>query len=241
MKRTLPVFFSACLVAALPAAGGAELACGAYAPLASPLRLEYGVTATRGPLSLLGEGAVSYQRNGDAYTMESSLQALGVFEAHQRSTGTVGPEGLIPRQFTQRSSRRAPLAVDFDWAAQRVVFGQTGASAPTRPQMQDRLSLLMQLAWRHRTDPRTLTHEVPVAGHRRTSQYVFTARGAEIVSLKAGRFETVKFERRKEGSDESLEVWLAPELCSLPVRLRFTDEKGTVIEQQLRAVRVLAP
>jgi hypothetical protein len=82
---------------------------------------------------------------------------------------------------------------------------------------------------------------VPVAGHRRTSQYVFTARGAEIVSLKAGRFETVKFERRKEGSDESLEVWLAPELCSLPVRLRFTDEKGTVIEQQLRAVRVLAP
>jgi hypothetical protein len=38
-----------------------------------------------------------------------------------------------------------------------------------------------------------------------------------------------------------MEVWLAPRLCSLPVRLRFADDKGLVIDQQLRAVHVLAP
>lgn len=237
MKRTLPAALSACLAVALPAAGAADPACAVDAPLASSVRLEYGVTATRGFISLAGDGSVSYRRKGDGYAMESSLQALGVFEAHQSSAGTVGPDGLRPRKFTQQSSRRPLLSVDFDWSVQRVTFSQTGTSAPTRPQMQDRLSLLMQLAWRHRTDPRARSHDLPVAGHRHPSRYAFAARGAETVSLPAGRFETVKFERQKEDDDDLLEVWLAPELCSLPVRLRFTDDKGLVIEQQLRAVR----
>lgn len=237
MNRSLRAAFSAGLAVVVPAATGTDLICGPNAPLAASVRLEYGVTATRSVLSLAGDGAVVFQRKGNAYTMESSLQALGLFEAHQSSAGSVGPEGLVPRTFTQRSNRRPQLSVDFDWAAQRVTFSQTGDSAPTRPQMQDRLSLTMQLAWRHRADPRAGAVELPVAGQRNTSTYTFNAAGAATLSLPAGRFETVKFERHKEDGDDALEVWLAPALCSLPVRVRFTDDRGLVIEQQLRAVR----
>jgi len=239
MKRTLRAALSAGLAAALPAAGGAQLVCGPDAPLATPVRLEYVVTAARALISLSGEGAVVYQRKGDAYTMESSLRAVGIFEAQQTSSGSVGREGLVPRSFTQRSSRRPLLSVDFDWAAQRVTFSQTGASAPTRPQMQDRLSLLLQLGWRHRTDPGKRSFELPVAGHRYATSYVFSEQAAETLALPAGRFETVRFERHKGGGYDSREVWLAPSLCSLPVRLRFTDDKGLVIEQRLSAVRPL--
>jgi hypothetical protein len=107
--------------------------------------------------------------------------------------------------------------------------------------MQDRLSLLVQLAWRSRSDPGASTLEIPVAGQRSSSTYVFVAREAEAVASLAGRFDAVKFERLQQGGNDLLEVWLAPGLCSLPVRLRFSDDRGTVIEQTLRAVQALGP
>jgi hypothetical protein len=237
MKRSARAVLSAGLIAVMPLAAGAETACGPNAPLGQAVTLEYGVTATRAVLSLSGEGMVAYRRKGDSYTMESLLQAAGIIEARQSSVGTVSREGLVPRTFTQRSSSRPPRSAEFDWAAQRVTFGQSGTSAPTRPQMQDRLSLLMQLPWRHRADPRATIIELPVAGQGGTSTYTFKAQGSATLFLPAGRFDTVKFERHKQDGDEALEVWLAPDLCSLPVRLRFVDDKGLVIEQQLRAVR----
>lgn len=241
MKRSTLFPLFAALAVSTALAGAGEPECGAGAPLVSPVRLEYGITASRGVLSIAGEAVVVYQRKGDAYTMESTQQAMGILEARQTSAGTVGRGGLVPRTFTQRSSRRPPLSVEFDWAAQQVTFSQTGESAPTRPQMQDRLSLLLQVGWRQRAEPRARTIEIPVAGQRRVSTYVFNARGGETLELPAGRLETLKYERYREDGDDALEVWLAPALCSVPVRLRFTDEKGLVVEQQLRAVRLLTP
>jgi hypothetical protein len=239
MKRSLRAALSAGLAAAMPAAGAPELACGANAPLAASVRLEYAVTATRSVLSLGGDGVFEYRRDGDTYRIESSVTAVGIFEAQQSSTGSVRAEGLVPRRFTLRSSRREPRSIDFDWAARRVSFSHTGGSEPTRPQMQDRLSLMMQLAWRHRSEPRTSAFEMPVAGPRHVATFVFKSQGAEAVTVPGGRFDTVKFERYKETGDDEFEVWLAPALCSLPVRLRFTDDKGLVIEQRLRAIRPL--
>jgi len=237
MKPSVLVALSAGLAAVMPAVAGAELACGANPPLSMQVRLEYGVTASRKLISLSGDGVVTYERKGDDYTMESSLQALGIFEIKQRSSGTAGTEGLSPRKFTQQTTGRPTFSVDFDWPAQRVAFSRTGKSAPTKPQMQDRLSLLMQLAWRYHADPRARKIELPVAGHRGASIYVFDVHGSETISVPAGRFEAVRFERHKEDGDETLEVWLATEICSLPARVRFTDDKGLLVEQQRRAVR----
>ena len=239
MTRFLVAALLTNLSAALPAAGAAELVCGANAPLGTSFRLEYAVTATRSVLSLAGDGVFEYRRQGDAYKIDSSVTAIGIFEARQGSTGSVRPEGLVPRKFTLRSSRREPRSIDFDWAAQRVSFSHTGNSEPTRPQMRDRLSMMMQLAWRQRSEPGTTTFEMPVAGPRHASAFVFRSGGAETLTVPAGRFDTVKFERVQQGGDDEFEVWLAPSLCSLPVRLRFTDDKGLVIEQRLSAVRAL--
>jgi hypothetical protein len=239
MNRALHAALCAGLAAAMPAAGAAELVCGAQAPLDSSFRLEYAVTASRSVLSLAGDGLFEYRRQGDSYRIESSVVAAGIFEAQQASTGSVRADGLVPRRFTLRSSRREPRSIDFDWAARRVSFSHTGGSEPTQPRMQDRLSLMMQLAWRHRSDPGLAAIEMPVAGPRHVSTYVFKGEGAETVTVPAGRYDTAKFERRKEAGDDELEVWLAPALCSLPVRLRFTDDRGLVIEQRLSAVRPL--
>ena len=34
----------------------------------------------------------------------------------------------------------------------------------------------------------------------------------------------------------AMEIWLAPSLCWLPVRLRYTDERGLVVDNRLRRV-----
>jgi hypothetical protein len=238
-KQLLTAVLLAGLAAAMPAAGAAELACGANAPLSNSVRLEYAVTATRSVLSLAGDGVFEYRRRGDSYVIDSSVTAIGIFESLQSSAGNVRAQGLVPRTFTLRSSRRPERSIDFDWAARQVSFSHTGNVEPTRPQMQDRLSMMMQLAWRHRSEPQVSTFELPVAGPRHVATYVFKSQGAEAVTVPAGRFEAVKFERYKESSDDEFEVWLAPALCSLPVRLRFSDDKGLVIEQRLSAVRAL--
>lgn len=227
------------VLSAATAAGAAELTCADGAPLDTSVRLDYAVSASRSFLSLKGDGEVVFQRNGDAYTMESTLQAFGIYEAHQRSVGVIRAAGIVPASFVQRTSRRPPRRVTFDWSAQRVSFSDNGESSPTRPQMQDRLSLMLQLAWRHRHEPRAREIKMPVAGLRHESDYLFAKKGLETVTVPGGRYETVKFERRKDDGDDTLEVWLAERLCWLPVRLRFTDDKGTVVDQQLRAAQTL--
>lgn len=241
MRRSFGLALSACLAAAAPQARAVQLDCGPQAPLSLSIRLDFQATASRGLLSLAGEGAVTYRRAGDAYAMSSTLRAAGIFDADQSSEGSVGDEGLRPARFSQRAGRRPPVTVDFDWKDGQVAFSQTGAQAPIQSQMQDRLSLLFQLAWRQRTAPDAATIEIPVASQRSTATYVFTDREDVTLELPAGRFETVRFARHRKGAGDVLEVWLAPALCGLPVRLRFTDERGTVIEQVLRAVRQLPP
>lgn len=229
------------VVALCPAALGAELSCGSGASLDTSIRLEYTVTASRSPLTLAGDGTVTYQRNGDRYSMTSSLRAIGVFDAQQRSEGVVVGDGLVPSTFSHRSGSRPPLAVDFDWQAGQVTFRPSGATEPARPGMQDRLSLLLQLPWLLRANPGASGFELPVAGHRRGFTYRFVARGLETLDLPAGRFETIRFERQPEQGDELLEVWLAPRLCSLPVRVRFTGDSGLVVDQRLRSASPIAP
>lgn len=229
------------LAMVLAAASAAELSCGAGAAVETSVRADYSVTASRPPLALAGEGAVVFQRRDDRYSMTSSLQALGMFEARQQSDGTIGRDGLVPQSFTHRAGNRPPSAVDFDWGAGLVTFSPGGGREPAQPRMQDRLSLLVQLAWLLRASPAAREFDVPVAGNRSVLTYSFVSPGVESLELPAGRFEAVKFERRASSRDDLLEVWLAPQLCSLPVRVRYRDDRGLVVDQRLRAIRTLSP
>lgn len=77
---------------------------------------------------------------------------------------------------------------------------------------------------------------------RNTSLYRFELRGAETLELPAGRIDAVKLERPADapGNDrhDRLEVWLAPALCWLPVRVRYADDRGMTIDQQLKAAHI---
>jgi len=209
-------------------------ACPPAAAWPPPFRLDYEVKATRAFLSLRGDSVLQLTRADGGYTLVSDTQAGKWYGAHQSSRGQLSTGGLVPAEYLERNGNRPQKTTHLDWREERVTFSATDEVVPTQPHMQDRLSLLLQLGWAARGRATPAAVEMPVAGVRRAKLYRFELRGAEAVETPAGRFQALKFERPMDEDDDRLEIWLAPALCHLPVRLRFTDHKGQVIENELK-------
>ena len=230
--------------------------CDRMHPLPPQFRLEYSAQASLGPLALDGDTELTFQRSDDRYTLRSDTRAPMV-GAEQRSSGRIVIEGaagarrvlLIPAEFVERSGRREPRTVRIEEVGGRVSFSANAGQPATAPSgLQDRLSLLLQAGQQLRIGidsgafaasgaASKAVIDIPVAGARRISTYRLLLRGTETLDLPAGRIETWKLERPRDAENDGLEAWVAPALCWLPVRLRFTDERGTVIENRLRAAR----
>jgi hypothetical protein len=204
------------------------------------VELEFDARASRSIFALTGEGRLRFARRGDTYEMHSSVSALGLFEARQQSVGVVKGAELVPQHFTQSTSRRPPRAVTLDWKAGEVRFGGDVEPEAIQPHTQDRLSMVFQVAARVRAEPRLAVLELPVASPGHVSAYRFVSHGIEPASVPAGAFDSIRLERRNE-DNERFEIWLAPGLCGLPVRMRYSDDRGQVVDQQLRSVRFSAP
>ena len=238
--RWLALLPTVALLAALQPGLAAELAavvgqprCSASSPWPAKLKMEYVATAKLGPLSLDGENEVGFTVEQGRYRMHSATRS-SLYRAQQESRGAVEGRALRPQEYTEQRQRRAASTTTIDWAARTVSFS-ANAEQPgsTSPALQDRLTVLLQLGERLRAGG-TGAIELPVAGARHVSAYRFERRGAESLTLPAGQFETYKLERQNEERDEAIELWLAPSLCWLPVKLRFTDERGLVVENALR-------
>jgi hypothetical protein len=76
-----------------------------------------------------------------------------------------------------------------------------------------------------------------MAGRDDVSAYRFRSGGRDTTETGVGEQSTVRIERVVAGdSDARMEVWLAPALGWLPVRLRFTDRYGRVTESVLESM-----
>jgi hypothetical protein len=199
-----------------------------------PFRFEFEVKATLGFLGLSGDNSLVLTRDADRYSLVSETSAGIWFSARQTSSGQVIASGVVPSEYSERNGNKPRADTHLDWTGERVTFSASDKVVPTQPQMQDRLSLLLQLGWAQRA--RAAGFDLPVAGVRGSSIYRFESRGAETIEVPAGRFQTLKLERPM-GDDDRIEVWLAPTLCSLPVRIRFADRKGLVINNELRSAK----
>lgn len=235
---------AACALAALPLAAAATAPCGTADAWPSPLRLTFEATAARSVFWITGQSDLVLTRDGHTYALVSETNAAGLYHARQSSRGRVGAGGLVPIEYTEQRGRRPLETTRFDWRARRVSFSATAEPAETRAGMQDRLSMLLELGRLLQQRPGAAFVELPVAGVRNTSLYRFEVRGIEALDLPAGRIDAVKLERPADAAGnerhDRLEIWLAPALCWLPVRVRYADGRGMTIDQQLKAAQ-LAP
>jgi hypothetical protein len=105
------------------------------------------------------------------------------------------------------------------------------------PGAQDRLSVLLQLgamvAGAPAKFPPGTSVTVQTAGTREAEPWVFTVEGQEELRLPGGTVGALKLTRapRRE-YDVKVELWLAPGMDYVPVRLRLTQPNGDSVDQQ---------
>jgi hypothetical protein len=199
-------------------------------------RLNYDVSGRVKGIAYQARGTLDWTLADARYSARMEMRVFLLGSRVQTSTGRVGPAGLMPERFADKS--RSEKAAHFEADRQRIRFSTNAPEVPLLPGAQDRLSLFLQLAGLLQARPQAYatgqTVDMQVAGTGDAPVWRFQVGEESTLSLPAGEFRVRHLVRqpRKE-FDSTVEMWLAPSLQHLPVRLRVTQPNGDVADQQL--------
>jgi hypothetical protein len=201
----------------------------------------YNVTVLRGGQPQNGSGTLEWTTDGSQYQLRLESTAFFLPLLSRTSVGTLTADGLQPERFSDKRLNRSEKATHFQHDKGRISFSGSQNNVPLLRGAQDQLSVLMQLAAMFAGSPQLLAERssvsVQVASTEDAETWLFTLDGEERLVLPAGQTRTLRLVRnpRKE-FDTRLEVWLAPSLGYLPVRIKQTNTSNANSEDlQLRS------
>ncbi len=207
----------------------------------------YDVTVLRGGQPQTGSGTLEWTTDGSQYQLRLESTAFFVPLLSRSSVGSLTADGLQPARFSDKRFNRSEKATHFQHDTGRISFSGSQNNVPLLRGAQDQLSVLMQLAGMFAGSPQLQTElgsvSVQVASTEDAETWLFTLDGEEKLQLPAGQTRTLRLVRnpRKE-FDTRLEVWLAPSLGYLPVRIKQTNTtNGNSEDLQLRSPSVRMP
>jgi hypothetical protein len=197
--------------------------------------LHYKVMAQVKGMDLTGEGELLWRNDGHDYEAKLEVRAPFVRTRTQTSTGQVTAQGLEPLRFADKN--RSEQAAHFQRDKGVVSFSGNRPDAPLLAGAQDRLSVMLQLGAMIGGAPRKFPPHTEIAVQTADTQeaqgWTFTVEGMEQLHLPGGNVAALKLIRnpRKE-YDQKVELWLAPGMDYVPVRLRLTQPNGDSVDQQ---------
>ncbi len=182
------------------------------------------------------------------YRIETVAQASGLValvysgQLTQTSEGRVGPTGLMPEHYTEKRGRRPERSVRFDRAAAVMIGNGDPPTVPLPAGTQDRLSLAYQLGLIVRAEPRMAREgqrlSLPLASMKMIETVTITCAGDAGLRIRGERLKALKYEiRNPRHADDRIDIWLSPDQSMLPVRIRFAEGEGKVIDQVLSVGR----
>lgn len=206
--------------------------------LPASVELLYDIRGQAKGLNYSADARLRWQSDGARYEAELEISAFLIGSRVQTSRGRVGPGGLSPERFGDRR-RSTEKAAHFDTDGQRIRFSNNASDAPLLPGAQDRLSVFLQLAGLLNARPQAYADgsrlNLQVAGTGSAEEWRFQIGPLQNLSLPAGQVSARKLTREpRHEHDSRIDVWLAPGLQHLPVRIRVTEPDGSVADQQLQ-------
>ena len=237
-EPTMPVALAPALPPEPAASAPAAAAAFEWPP---STRLSYRLTGNyRGPVE--GQARVEWLRSGMRYQvfMELSIgpSFAPLMSRRVSSDGEITAEGLSPRRYDEetkvvlREPRRQVIALDAD----RVRL-PNGRVLERPPGVQDSASQFVQLTWLFTTQPDLLqpgrSIEIPLALPRQVEPWIYDVLAAEVLDTPAGPVPAVHVKPRREakaGADLTAEMWVAPSLQYLPVRILIRQDAETFID-----------
>ncbi|RZJ14727.1 MAG: DUF3108 domain-containing protein [Acidovorax sp.] len=204
----------------------------------SPTRLAFDVRGEFKKLPYNARAELLWQHDGSRYEARQEAGAFLMGTRTQRSVGAITAHGLLPEKFSDKS--RSEQAAHFDHAKGKATFSANTPEAAVGPGAQDRLSLFIQLGAMLAADPGRFVPGTQVTlttvSARTADRWTFTVEGPETLDLPAGPTPALKLQRlpRKE-YDQKAELWVAPSLNYLPVRIKLTQANGDFADLLLRS------
>jgi len=210
---------------------------------AASARLVYDVQGQAKGLSYHAHAKLDWRAEGSRYWADLEISAFLIGSRSQTSRGEIGPQGLMPLRFGDRR-RGGERAVHFDHAHQRIRFSNNTPDAPLMAGAQDRLSVFLQLGALLQARPTAYPEggqvRVQVAGTGGAEVWVFQVGPLQTLDLPSGAVSAVRLWRGpRRDHDSTVEIWLAPALQYLPVRVRVTEDDGAFADQVLRSTSAL--
>jgi hypothetical protein len=198
-------------------------------------RLHYEVSAQSHGAPVAGEALLDWHHDGQQYEAVLEVSGPGLTRRTQRSAGRIAEGGLVPGYFADKA--RGEQATHFDRANGRLVFSNNRPQVMLADGMQDRLSVIVQLAMVVGAQPARFPAgtqiALPTASTREADLWIFDVEGEEDLVLPGGEVHALKLQRlpRRE-FDQKIELWLAPGMDYAPVRLRLTNPNGGAVDHR---------
>lgn len=199
-------------------------------------RLHYAVSGQSKGLTYHASAVLDWMLDAGRYSARMEMRMFLLGSRVQTSTGQLGPEGLRPERFADQA--RSERAAHFEHDHHRIRFSSNAPDAALLPGAQDRLSLFLQMAGLLQARPQAYADgqviEMQVAGTGDAEIWRFRVGEETTLALPAGELRARHLTRvPRKPYDSTVEMWLAPGLSHLPVRLRITQANGDVADQQL--------
>ena len=206
--------------------------------LPAPTRLVFDVSGQAKKFDYSAKAELLWQHDGSHYEAQQEISAFLIGTRRQRSVGQITAQGLQPARFSDRS--RSEQAAHFDYAQGRVTFSANTPAAAIGPGAQDRLSVFIQLGALLAAQPERFVPGTQItlttASARSADRWTFTIEGTETLDLPVGPTLALRLLRLpRKDYDQKAELWVAPALGYLPVRIKLTQSNGDFADLRLRS------
>ena len=202
--------------------------------------LSYQVSGRARGFELSASAEIDWQQDGQRYQARLVISSFFLPGRTQTSVGEIGPDGLAPRRFSERT--RGEQAAHFQPEIGRIVFSANSPPAVWQPGAQDRLSLPFQLSAMIAAEPARFTPGAQVsiltAGARSAEPWAFTVMDSQPLDLPIGTQNALRLRREpRQLYDQTVEIWFAPALGHLPVRIVLSQGNGDLFDQRLSSIK----
>ena len=206
-----------------PGAAAAAVALATLSRWPADTRLSYRLGGNfRGELH--GDAQVLWQREGERYQVQVSVSLGWLASVVMTSQGRVLPEGLYPQKY-EESVRGARRTVELGESQLTMTDGQ---HLPRPPRVQDTASQFVELTWRFLSGQTALEPGTAVrfwlARPGGADEWIYDVVALETLNTRLGpipAWHMVPRPLAKPRGNITAEMWFAPSLQYLPVRIKM--------------------
>lgn len=181
------------------------------------------------------EAELSWLREGEKYTSQLAVRKFGLNLQVWTSKGALTVRGLEPMRFDGKRLRSDGVSALFAPDQGKVTFSAGTPDAPLQAGAQDQLSVFMQLASLLAGDPTRWTQGKSVSfqaiGDRYAENWTFTIAGQETIKVPGGELSATRLTHEPTAErSQKLELWYAPSLGFIPIRIRITEGNSDYLD-----------